>query len=37
MIKYRDFTYVGEVTFEAIKSVIIKDNQYDKLELGILS
>lgn len=33
MIKYRDFTYVGEVTFEAIKSIIIKDNQYDKLEL----
>lgn len=33
MIKYRDFTYVGEVTFEAIKSIIMKDNQYDKLEL----
>lgn len=33
MIKYRDFTYVGEVTFEAIKSVIIKDKQFNKLEL----
>lgn len=33
MIKYRDFTYVGEVTFDAIKQIIMKDNQYDKLEL----
>lgn len=32
MIKYRDFTYVREVTFEAIKSVIIKDKQFNTLE-----
>lgn len=36
MIKYRDFTYVGEVTFEAIKSVIMKDNQFDNIRYSFM-
>lgn len=36
MIKYRDFTYVGEVTFEAIKSVIMKDNQFDDIRYSFM-
>lgn len=36
MVKYRDFTYVGEVTFEAIKSVIMKDNQFDNIQYSFM-
>lgn len=36
MIKYRDFTYVGEVTFEAIKSIIVKDNQIDEFRYSFM-
>lgn len=36
MIKYRDFTYVGEVTFEAIKSVIMKDKQFDEIRYSFM-
>lgn len=36
MIKYRDFTYVGEVTFDAIKSIIIKDNQIDDIRYSFM-
>lgn len=30
MIKFGDLTYVGEVTFDAIKAIIIKDNQINE-------
>lgn len=36
MIKYRDFTYVGEVTFDAIKTVIMKDNQFDDIRYSFM-
>lgn len=36
MIKYRDLTYVGEVTFEAIKSVIMKDKQLDEIRYSFM-
>ena len=36
MIKYRDFTYVGEVTFEAIKSIIVKDKQIDEIRYSFM-
>lgn len=36
MIKYRDFTYVGGVTFEAIKSITMKDNQLDDIRYSFM-
>ena len=36
MIKYCDFTYVGEVTFEAIKYIIVKDNQIDEIRYSFM-
>ena len=36
MIKYRDFTYVGEVTFEAIKSIIIRNDQFDETRYSFM-
>ena len=36
MIKYRDFTYVGEVTFDAIKGIIVKDNQIDEIRYSFM-
>ena len=36
MIKYRDFTYVGEVTFEAIKSITIRNDQFDETRYSFM-
>lgn len=36
MVKYRDFTYVGEVTFEAIKSITIRNNQFDETRFSFM-
>ena len=36
MIKYHDFTYVGEVTFEAIKSIIIRNDQFDETRYSFM-
>lgn len=36
MIKYRDFTYAREVTFEAIKSVIMRDKKYDEIRYSFM-
>lgn len=36
MIKYRDFTYVGEVTFEAIKSITIRNDKFDETRFSFM-
>lgn len=36
MINYRDFTYVGEVTFEAIKSIIVRDDKFDETRYSFM-
>lgn len=36
MIKYRDFIYVGEVTFEAIKSIIVRDDKFDETRYSFM-
>lgn len=36
MINYRDFTYVGEVTFEAIKSITIRNDKFDETRFSFM-
>lgn len=36
MIKFGDLTYVGEVTFDAIKGIIVKDNQIDEIRYSFM-
>lgn len=36
MVKFGDLTYVGEVTFEAIKQIIMKDKQLDEIRYSFM-
>lgn len=36
MIKYRDLTYVGEVRFDAIKAIIVKDNEISEIRYSFM-